>query len=137
MVLPGVSGSFILLLMGSYTLILKALNELNLTLVLVFSFGCLIGLLSFARLLNKFIKSYRDLTIAVLTGFLIGSIDKVWPWKIVVLTRVDSGGDAVPFIEKSVMPYHFEGNPKILLALSLSAVGFCLVYALNRISTKN
>ena len=137
MVLPGVSGSFILLLMGSYTLILKALNELNLTLVLVFSFGCLIGLLSFARLLSKLFKSYRDLTIAVLTGFLIGSIDKVWPWKIVVLTRVDSSGSTVPFIEKSVMPYYFEGDPKILSALILSAVGFFLVYALSRLSTKN
>ena len=93
MVLPGVSGSFILLLMGSYTLILKALNEFNLTVILVFSFGCLIGLLSFARLLSELFKSYRELTIAVLTGFLIGSIDKVWPWKIVVLTRVDSSGE--------------------------------------------
>ena len=137
MVLPGISGSFILLLMGSYTLILKALNEFDLTVVLVFSFGCLIGLLSFARLLSKFFKIYRDLTIAVLTGFLIGSIDRVWPWKIVVLTRVDSIGESVPFIEKSVMPYHFEGDPKILLALSLSAVGFFLVYSLNRLSTKN
>ena len=137
MVLPGISGSFILLLMGSYTLILKALNELNLTVVLVFTFGCLIGLLSFARLLSKLFKSYRDLTIATLTGFLIGSIDKVWPWKIVVLTRIDSSGETIPFIEKSVMPYYFEGDPKILLAISLSAVGFFLVYALNQFSTKN
>ena len=137
MVLPGISGSFILLLMGSYTLILKALNELNLTVVLVFTFGCLIGLLSFARLLSKLFKSYRDLTIATLTGFLIGSIDKVWPWKIVVLTRIDSSGETVPVIEKSVMPYYFEGDPKILLALSLSVVGFFLVYALNQFSTKN
>ena len=100
----------------------QALNDLNLTVVLVFSFGCLIGLLSFARLLSKFFRSYRDLTIAVLTGFLVGSIDKVWPWKIVVLTRVDSSGETVPFIEKSVMPYYFEGNPKILLAF-LFAIG--------------
>ena len=114
--------------MGSYALILKGLNDLNLTVVLVFSFGCLIGLLSFARLLSKLFRSYRDLTIAVLTGFLIGSIDKVWPWKIVVLTRVDSSGETVPLSEKSVMPYYFEGDPKILLALSLSAVGFFLVY---------
>ena len=137
MVLPGISGSFILLIMGSYTLILKALNELNLTVVLVFSLGCLIGLLSFARLVSSFFKSYRDLTIAVLTGFLIGSIDKVWPWKNVVLTRIDSSGETVPFIEKSVLPYYFEGNPKILLALSLSTVGFFIVYVLNRLSTKN
>ena len=137
MVLPGVSGSFILLLMGSYKLILKALNELNLTVILVFSFGCLIGLLSFARLLSKLFKSNRDLTISILTGFLIGSIDKVWPWKIVVLTRVDSSGEIVPFIEKSVMPYYFEGDPKILLALSLAVVGFFIVYALNRLYTKN
>ena len=136
MVLPGVSGSFILLLMGSYTLILKALNELNITVVLAFSFGCLIGLLSFVRLLSKFFKSYRELTIAVLTGFLIGSIDKVWPWKIVVLTRVDSSGETVPFIEKSVMPYYFEGDPKILFALILSAFGYFIVYALNRLSIK-
>ena len=137
MVLPGISGSFILLLMGSYTLLLKALNELNLTVVLVFSFGCIIGLLVFAKLLSRLFKNYRDLTIAVLTGFLIGSIDKVWPWKIVVLTRVDSSGEIVPFIEKSVMPYYFEGDPKILLALGLSTVGFFIVYALNRLSTKH
>ena len=137
MVLPGVSGSFILLLLGSYTLILKALNELNLTIVLVFSFGCLIGLLSFARLLSELFKSYRDLTISILTGFLIGSIDKVWPWKIVVLTRVDSNGETVPFIEKSVMPYYFEGDPKIFFALGLSALGFFIVYSLNQLSTKN
>ena len=110
--------------MGSYTLILKALNELNLTVILVFSFGCLFGLLSFARLLSKMFKNYRDLTFAILTGFLIGSIDKVWPWKMVVLTRIDSSGKTVPFIEKSVMPYYFEGDPKILLALILSAFGF-------------
>ena len=136
MVLPGVSGSYILLLMGSYKIILKALNELNLTVVLVFSFGCLIGLLSFARLLSKLFKSYKDITIAVLTGFLIGSIDKVWPWKIVIKTRVNSSGETVPFIEKSVMPYYFEGDPKILLALILSVVGFIIVYTLNRLSTK-
>ena len=137
MVLPGVSGSFILLLMGSYTLILKALNELDFTVVLVFSFGCLIGLLSFVRLLSKLFKNYKDLTIAVLTGFLIGSIDKVWPWKIVVSTRVDSSGETVPFIARSVMPYYFEDDPKILLALSLLAVGFFIVFVLNRLSTKN
>ena len=137
MVLPGVSGSFILLIMGSYTLILKALNELNLAVIVVFSLGCLIGLLSFARLLSKLFRSYRDLTIAVLTGFLIGSIDKVWPWKIVILTRVDSSGETVPFIEKSVMPYYFVGDPKILLALVLSVVGFFIVYVLNRLSNKN
>jgi len=137
MVLPGVSGSFILLLMGSYTLILEALNGLDFTIVLVFSFGCLIGLLSFARLLSKLIRSHRDLTVAILTGFLIGSIDKVWPWKIVVLTRIDSSGETVPIIEKSVMPYYFKGDPKILLALSLSVAGFFIVYVLNRLSTKN
>ena len=137
MVLPGVSGSFILLLMGSYTLILEALNSLDFIIVLVFSFGCLIGLLSFARLLSKLIRSHRDLTVAILTGFLIGSIDKVWPWKIVVLTRIDSSGETVPIIEKSVMPYYFKGDPKILLALSLSVAGFFIVYVLNRLSTKN
>ena len=105
--------------------------------VLVFSLGCLIGLLSFAKLISSFFKSYRDLTIAVLTGFLIGSIDKVWPWKMVVLTRIDSSGETVPFIEKSVMPYYFEGDPKILLALILSAFGFFIVYAINKLSIKN
>ena len=137
MVLPGISGSFILILMGSYTAILKALNELNLTIILVFSFGCLVGLLSFARLLSLLFKNYRDLTIAVLTGFLTGSLGKVWPWKIVIQTRVDSSGEIVPFIEKSVMPHYFEGDPKILLALSLSAFGFFIVYALNQLLTKN
>jgi len=136
MVLPGISGSFILLLMGSYTLILKALNEFDFLVITVFIFGCLTGLLSFARLLNQLFKSYRDLTIAMLTGFLFGSIDKVWPWKIVVLTRVNSSGEIVPFIEKSIMPFYFEGDPKILFALILAIFGFGIVYILNRISTE-
>ena len=136
MVLPGISGSFILLLMGSYTLILKALNEFDFLVITVFIFGCLTGLLSFARLLNQLFKSYRDLTIAMLTGFLFGSIDKVWPWKIVVLTRVNSSGEIVPFIEKSIMPFYFEGDPKILFALILAIFGFGIVYILIRISTE-
>ena len=132
MVLPGISGSFILLLMGSYTLILTALNEFNFIVILVFIFGCLTGLLSFTRVLNQLFKSYRDLTIALLTGFLIGSLNKVWPWKIVVLTRINSSGEIVPFIEKNIMPFYFEGDPKILLAIILAIFGFGMVTVIHK-----
>tara|TARA_A100001011_G_scaffold271258_1_gene280471 strand:+ start:112 stop:984 length:873 start_codon:yes stop_codon:yes gene_type:complete len=137
MILPGISGSFILLLMGSYSLILKALNEFDILVITVFIFGCLLGLLSFAKLLNHLFGKYRDLTIAVLTGFLIGSLNKVWPWKVVISTRINSSGEIVPFMEKNTWPHYFEGDPNLIAAISLAVFGFIIVFFIDKISAKN
>tara|TARA_B100000029_G_scaffold481563_1_gene530740 strand:- start:699 stop:1580 length:882 start_codon:yes stop_codon:yes gene_type:complete len=137
MVLPGISGSFILLLMGSYTLVLNALNELDIIIISVFLLGCLFGLFSITKLLNQLFKKQKHLAIATLTGFLIGSLNKIWPWKIILETRINSKGEAVPFIEQNVMPYNFPGEPKVFMALIIIFAAFGVVYFLDSRSTKN
>ena len=82
MILPGISGSFILLLMGSYHMILNGLKNLDLLVIGLFGSGCVMGLISFSRLLKYLFNKFHDQTVALLTGFMIGSLYKVWPWKI-------------------------------------------------------
>lgn len=81
MILPGISGSFILLLLGMYAPVLLAVRELQLTIILLFAAGCLVGLLSFSRLLNWLLKHYHDATLALLTGVVVGALYRLWPWQ--------------------------------------------------------
>ena len=131
MILPGISGSFILLLLGKYFFIMEAVNTLNLQVLLTFAAGAFIGITSFSRLLSYALKHFRNMTLAVLTGFMLGSLNKVWPWKKVVETYTDSHGVVKPLVEVNIFPdcYIFE---TILLAL----VGFFIVYFLEKLSEK-
>src|SRR5690554_8062116 len=81
MILPGISGSFILVLLGSYSLVIEGLKNLDFTIIGLFCLGCLIGILSFSRLLKYLFENYKNLVLAILSGFLIGSLLKIWPWK--------------------------------------------------------
>ncbi len=81
MILPGISGSFILLLLGKYAFVMTAVTELNIPVLVVFAVGCAIGIVSFSHLLSWLLKKYYMLTIALLSGFMVGSLLKVWPWK--------------------------------------------------------
>jgi len=137
MILPGISGSFILLLLGSYEMILGAVKDLKLATIGIFALGCLTGLLSFSKLLNWLFKHYHDLTVAILTGFLIGSLNKIWPWKLTISTRVNSHGEIVPFIQKNILPTHFNGDAQILLAVLMALIGLGLIIGLEKIATKN
>lgn len=138
MILPGISGSFILLLLGKYEYIFTALKELKLEVIFTFMLGCIIGLLSFSRVLSWMFKYYRDLTIALLSGFMLGSLNKVWPWKETISTRINSHGEAVPVIQKNISPAHFEnlsGEANLLgYAIILCLFGFLLVLALEKIA---
>lgn len=136
MILPGISGSFILLLMGKYKFIIESLSEINLVVILVFMAGCLVGLLSFARLLSWMFKNYKNLTISILTGFMIGSLNKVWPWKITLETTVDRHGEVVPVLQKSILPNHFDGNPQTLWCALLAVAGFLIIWLLEGWSSK-
>jgi putative membrane protein len=140
MILPGISGSFILLLMGKYEYILTALKEVKLSIILTFIAGCIIGLTSFAHLLDWLLKRYHDLTVALLAGFMIGSLNKVWPWKKVVESRMNSKGEMIPFIEENILPgiyLELTGNqPQIGLSVALCIFGFALVYVLERMGTR-
>lgn len=129
MILPGISGSFILLLLGKYKFIIGAISAFKVDVIIVFILGCGIGLLSFARLLSYMFKNYKNITIAVLTGFMIGSLNKVWPWKLTIETTIDRHGETIPLVQQSVLPQNFNGEPQVLWAI-LAAIGGILVIAI-------
>lgn len=140
LILPGISGSFILLLMGMYTLIIPTVKEALKTFALdklivvgIFGLGCLVGLATFSRILSWTFKHYKNPTLAVLTGFMLGSLNKIWPWRNVLETRVNSKGEVVPFLEKSVLPAQFEGEPMILGVIFLTIIGFASVFLIERL----
>lgn len=132
MILPGISGSFILLLLGKYKYILASVSELRVDVVLVFIGGCFVGLLTFARLLSWMFKHAKELTIAILTGFMIGSLNKVWPWKITTETTIDRHGEEIPLVQESVMPYNFDGDPQMWWSIGLALAGFVAIWILEK-----
>jgi putative membrane protein len=132
MILPGISGSFILLLMGSYSTILGAVTDMDFMLIGIFMLGAVIGITSFSHVLNWAFKKYHDATVALLTGFMIGSLNKVWPWKNVISTRVDRHGEVVPLMEESVLPKYFEGDPQLLTAVFMAVIGIIAIFLLDR-----
>lgn len=136
MILPGISGSFILLLMGKYHFILDALRRMDIVTLLVFIAGCTIGITSFARVISWLFSRYHNATLALLTGFMLGSLNKVWPWKQVTSTRINSKGEEVPFLDKSVWPADFDGDPQVLWAILLCAGGFLLIWLFELMSKR-
>jgi putative membrane protein len=136
MILPGISGSFILLLMGMYAHVLGALNDRNILFLAIFASGCLIGILLFSHVLSWTFKHYYAPTLALLTGFMIGSLNKVWPWQNVTQTRIDSHGEEVPMLTQSVLPSVYEGDPMVVYCLLLLVLGFLMVYILEKIGSK-
>ncbi|WP_163390661.1 DUF368 domain-containing protein [Enterovibrio norvegicus] len=140
MILPGISGSFILLLLGMYAPVLDAVKSLNLPILALFALGCLVGILSFSHVLSWLLNNYRSLTIAFLTGLLIGALGKVWPWKEAISFRINSSGEKVPLVEKVLSPSAFEaatGQPsQLMIAVVMMIVGFGIVIGLEKVSEK-
>ncbi|MFG0382048.1 DUF368 domain-containing protein [Pseudomonas sp. zbq_18] len=135
MILPGISGSFLLLLMGLYAVVLGAVKSLDLAVLAVFAAGCLIGILSFSRLLSWLLSHYRDLTLAFLTGLMLGSLNKVWPWKQTLTWRSDSHGQQVPLQQENLWPTQFTSlvgqDSQWMLAIMLAVAGVVLVLGLE------
>lgn len=136
MILPGISGSFMLLLMGQYNHILGAISSFKLDIIAVFGAGAAIGITTFSRVLTFLLNKYHDLTIALLSGVMIGSLNKVWPWKKVLETYTDRHGEIKPLIEQSILPQHFEGDNQLFLAIGLAIIGFLLVWGLEKFAPK-
>ena len=148
MILPGISGSFILILLGSYTVILGTFNDfiqsllerdfallkVSFTRLFLFAIGCLLGLKLFSKGLRWMFTHYKELTLALLTGFMIGSLNKIWPWKEVLTTRIDRHGEEVPLLEKSILPTSYEGDPQLVQAIILAILGFAIILVLERLS---
>ena len=137
MILPGISGSFILLLMGMYSYILTSIKDLNILVLGVFAAGCVTGLLGFSRVLSWLLSKYNDIALAVLTGFMIGSLNKVWPWKITTKYRTNSHGDEVPFPQENISPMDYEGDAQLIMVIGLSIVGFLVIFLMEKFAKKN
>ncbi len=135
MILPGISGAFILVLLGSYKVILDAVHERDIKIVATVGLGAIFGLLSFARLLKWMFKNYKDLTLAILTGFILGSLNKIWPWKKVLETKV-FGDKIITVDEQSISPFSFEGDNQLLFAILLAVLGFSLILLLEKLASK-
>lgn len=131
MILPGISGSFILVLLGKYFYIMEAVKMLNIKVMLVFIGGAVIGITSFSRILSFALRKFHDITIAVLAGFMLGSLNKVWPWKETVETYTDSHGTIQPLVETNILP-----NQLVWEALGLMILGYAIVYFLEKLSMK-
>ena len=135
MILPGISGAFILLLLGKYQYIMQAVGDFNIPVITVFIIGAVAGIISFSHLLSWLLKHLHDITVAVLMGFMVGSLNKVWPWKETVETYLDSHGVAQPLVQHNVAPGVFEqltGQPSLLVqAILLCAVGFLAIYGIE------
>ena len=148
LLLPGVSGSFILLLLGMYLVVIPAVKNTissfsmdQFLIVLFFALGCIIGLTTFSRVLSWMFKKYRDLTLAVLTGFMLGSLRKIYPWRLPtewldeegnVLTSAVEG--AKPIKELLYLPHQFPESNYLLLAIICMVVGSAIVFVLDRFS---
>jgi len=162
LILPGISGSFMLLLMGMYTLIIPSLKSLlkeqdmaSFTIVVVFALGCLVGLTGFSRVLTWLLKEYKYTTFAVLTGFMMGSLNKIWPWRNItevmdkesgVTTKLFESKDALSLpadsykilTEANVLPQAYEmGEPLLIITFVSALVGFLSVFLLERANKSN
>jgi len=135
MILPGISGSFVLVLLGMYGPVLDAIKAFDLVFILVFVLGCGSGLLCFSRLLHWLLHHYHQATMALLTGFLFGSLPVVWPWKRVVQWVEDSHGELQPVQQFPVLPADFHTysgqDPQLWFCILLATVGFVLVWQIH------
>lgn len=140
MILPGISGSFILLILGSYETVMTAISDKKLFTIAAFAGGCLIGLLSFSRVLKWLFKKHESITIAVLTGFLIGSLNKLWPWKNTLEVYVKHKGEAnekvVPLVQENILPSEFSGDPQTLNAVIFALAGLILIFGMEFVAKK-
>jgi putative membrane protein len=118
MILPGISGSFILVLLGQYDTMINAVKDLDIVKLITFAAGAAIGITSFSHLLSYLLKNYHDIAIAVLAGFMLGSLNKVWPWK-----DIDGTTNTLP-------------GEHLWLAISLAIIGFVIVLAVERLGRR-
>lgn len=134
MILPGISGSFMLVLMGKYQYVLTAVNERNLFVLAVVSLGACAGIVLFSRLIGWLLKRYHDQMVALLTGLMLGSLRKVWPWKETAERVYDEMGNVAAVLHSNVFPEQW--TPEVLSALFLALAGFFVVILLDWIALR-
>ncbi len=143
MILPGISGAFILILLGTYETALNALDKLKnfelegLVVFLVMAAGGVVGLKAFAKILRWLFTQHKNIVLAAMTGFLLGSLYKVWPWKKVTSYYTNSDGLAEPLTTAVVLPELSNPDAQVLLAFAAFIAALCLLYFLEKFSTKS
>ncbi|EGU55026.1 hypothetical protein VINI7043_06201 [Vibrio nigripulchritudo ATCC 27043] len=140
MILPGISGSFILLLLGMYGPILAAAKGLQIDVLMLFMLGCVVGILSFSHVLSWLLKNFRDYTLTFLTGLMLGTLPKIWPWKETISWRTNSKGEQVPAVQHNLSPFEFESviqqPSQLTLAIVMMLVGIGLVWGLEKVGSR-
>ena len=141
MILPGISGSFILVLLGMYSTVLMAVKSLDMIFILVFVLGAGCGLMCFSRLLHWLLSRFHQATMALLTGFLFGSLAVVWPWKHVLAWVDGSHGQLKPAQQVPVTPAEFQvytgQEPQLWFCVALMILGFAIVWLVHARWGKN
>lgn len=136
MILPGISGSFILLLIGMYTPVLAAVKGFQIDILALFLCGCVIGLLTFSHLLSWLLRKFRDATLMFLTGLMIGTLPKIWPWKETLTWRTNSKGEQVPLLQHNLSPFEYEhitSQPsQLVVAVVMMFAAIALVLSLEK-----
>lgn len=131
MILPGISGSFILLILGQYAYVLNAVKSFDFVTLLPFVAGIIFGITSFARVLSWLLHTYQQMTLTLLVGFMIGSLRKIWPFKETVETMVDRHGEVVPMVQHNLLPD--PASNQTWIALGLAIAGFLAIRFLDRL----
>ena len=166
MILPGISGSFILVILGAYKTLSDAFSDFDIKKIALFASGALVGLLTFSHVLKWLFKNYHNTTLAILTGFILGSLNKVWPYKKTLTVMEDASGKMVDFtnvselgtlsvfqkntadfesyktvIEQSVTPATYSQinasiDTQLILAIGLMLAGFLTIFILEKVGNK-
>ena len=124
MILPGISGSFLLLILGKYEMILKAVGDRDVVTLALFASGCIVGILAFSRVISWFLKKYYAITIGLLSGFMLGSMNKLWPWKVVTAFRTSSSGEEKPFLTSNLFPGQYLEQTGLEPQMGMAIAGF-------------
>jgi putative membrane protein len=135
-ILPGLSGSFLLLVMGLYHTVIAAIKNFELLTLGYVGLGCVVGLMCFSRILTVLLARFHDVTVAVLVGFMLGSLTKIWPWKHTTSYQLKPDGGQIPVVQEPVMPGAYEqltgGDPEIVLALAALLMGVLVIFLMDR-----
>ncbi len=128
MILPGISGAFILVLLGQYHYVLEAVVTQDWPTLVIVAAGCAVGLLLFARVLKWLFSYHHDLTVAALIGLMIGSLRKIWPWKLTLQSEIEPDGSIIPLVQQNILPTL---TVEAFLVIGLALLGLMLVVGIE------
>ncbi|HMP76554.1 MAG TPA: DUF368 domain-containing protein [Kiritimatiellia bacterium] len=134
MILPGISGSFLLFILGQYRFVMEAVKKLDVVTLIPVALGAAIGLMAFSRVLTWLLNRYRRVTITLLVGFMVGSLWKIWPYRQVLETVEKKPGEIIPISETVIAPPALDGE--FWLSLALCVGGFVIITLLDRLQSK-